>query len=537
MAVAWILVKVMHELGHALALHSIGRKCHEMGVMLLAFIPCLYCNVSDVWLEPNRWKRMLVSAAGIYVEIMIACLCLPLWLWSRDGPVQTLLFAVMIGCSLNTVLINGNPLLRYDGYYLFSDWFEIPNLAEKARQSLSSKLRFLFFEDSPAPDAGSFLDVYAVASVVYRWFVLAMIATVIYMFFRSRELPGLGIVVAGLMVAMTVLPPLAITVRRFSNQLATAGLRTGRTVLLVTFMIAMAWVVAWWPIRTRVVALGITALDTEGVVYAPDNGRIEWNVQSGQRVSRGDPLATIESKSLQFEICKQQQRVAELQLGLQNLELLQKQGAENAIEIELQESQLKNAVAIQSQLENQREQLAIRAPSSGKLIPATEYRLVARDPLDLRRLNSTLNGANRGAFVEAGEPIAVIVSPRTIQARLQILEQNINRVAIGDEVRIWVPQFSPGVYKGKVSQIGIDSDEIDSADRGEREVKTSKLSPLGQSSATAAPGQVVVLVELGPSELDESALYLGSAVKASIVGPKRPLYQIVTLWLRENFKL
>ena len=121
-------VKILHELGHAFACRSIGRDCHELGVMLLAFVPCLYCNVSDAWMEPNRWKRMLVSSAGIYVEMLIATLCVPLWLLSHDGPMQAFWFSMITICSVNTLLVNGNPLLRYDGYYVLSDLVQIPTL-------------------------------------------------------------------------------------------------------------------------------------------------------------------------------------------------------------------------------------------------------------------------------------------------------------------------------------------------------------------------------------------------------------------------
>ena len=115
---------------------SIGRECNEMGVLLLAFIPCLYCNVSDVWMEPKRWKRMLVSSAGIYVEMLIAAICVPLWLMSNSGELQLFWFTLMTICSVNTILINGNPLLRYDGYYLLFDAVGIPNLYMKAQAAL-----------------------------------------------------------------------------------------------------------------------------------------------------------------------------------------------------------------------------------------------------------------------------------------------------------------------------------------------------------------------------------------------------------------
>ncbi len=64
--------KVIHEFGHGLACKRFGGQCHEMGVMLLVLTPCLYCNVSDSWTLPSKWKRAMIAAAGVYVELVLA---------------------------------------------------------------------------------------------------------------------------------------------------------------------------------------------------------------------------------------------------------------------------------------------------------------------------------------------------------------------------------------------------------------------------------------------------------------------------------
>jgi len=131
------IVKVLHELGRALACRRFGADCLEIGVMFLALIPTLYCNVSDAWTIPDRWKRMMVSFAGMYVEICLAAIAAIAWCLTPPGLLSALLFNVVILCSLNTLLVNGNPLLRYDGYYLLSDWFEKPNLSQAASSELN----------------------------------------------------------------------------------------------------------------------------------------------------------------------------------------------------------------------------------------------------------------------------------------------------------------------------------------------------------------------------------------------------------------
>ena len=112
-----------------------------MGVVVLFFFPTLYCNVSDSWLLPNKWKRMAVSAAGIYVEMLLAATATFVWWWSDSGTfLHQWAFAVMLYCSVNTVVCNANPLMRFDGYHVLADWLEAPNLAQQCQRTLQSAM-------------------------------------------------------------------------------------------------------------------------------------------------------------------------------------------------------------------------------------------------------------------------------------------------------------------------------------------------------------------------------------------------------------
>ena len=106
-----------------------------MGVMILVLTPCLYCNVSDSWMLPNKWHRAFIGAAGMYVELILASICTYLWWNTYPGLFNRLCLDVMFVCSISTVIFNANPLLRYDGYYILSDITEIPNFRQKPRRS------------------------------------------------------------------------------------------------------------------------------------------------------------------------------------------------------------------------------------------------------------------------------------------------------------------------------------------------------------------------------------------------------------------
>ena len=133
----WLVVvlaaaKGLHELAHGLTCRHFGGECHELGIMFLVFTPCLYCNVSDSWMLPLRRQRILISAAGVMAELVLAALCTFLWWFSQPGLFNSICLDVMLVCSVSTLAFNANPLLRYDGYYILADLLHESNLSQKS---------------------------------------------------------------------------------------------------------------------------------------------------------------------------------------------------------------------------------------------------------------------------------------------------------------------------------------------------------------------------------------------------------------------
>lgn len=182
-----MLTKVAHELGHAIACHAFGARCREMGVMFLLGVPCLYCDVTDAWRIGHARHRAMIAAAGVYVELMIAMVAYWVWVASHVPDVRLGALQICLSSTLVTLLLNGNPLMRYDGYYVMSDWLGISNLSERAREHASRWLHsWMPHGDAPnetldpmngthdAPMQVSKAMVwYHAASVLYRWFVVA----------------------------------------------------------------------------------------------------------------------------------------------------------------------------------------------------------------------------------------------------------------------------------------------------------------------------------------------------------------------------
>ena len=178
LALTLAITKILHELGHGLSCKHFGGECHEIGVMFLVLTPCLFCNVSDSWMLPSKWQRAAIGAAGMYVELVLASIATFVWWFSEQGMANHLALRVMFVCSVSTVLFNGNPLLRFDGYYILSDIVEIPNLRQKSTSIMSRILAKWCLgmelpEEPFLPQRNHFFfALFTIAAVAYRWVIL-----------------------------------------------------------------------------------------------------------------------------------------------------------------------------------------------------------------------------------------------------------------------------------------------------------------------------------------------------------------------------
>jgi hypothetical protein len=128
-----IVVICIHELGHAYTCKVFGGQVHEMGFMLLYFEPCFYCNVNDAWTFPELRARLWVTAAGSWIQFVLAGLAAIVWSVTAPGTlVSDAAFATMLVGGVTTIVSNMNPLIPLDGYFALSDWLEIPNLRQRA---------------------------------------------------------------------------------------------------------------------------------------------------------------------------------------------------------------------------------------------------------------------------------------------------------------------------------------------------------------------------------------------------------------------
>lgn len=198
-AIAWLcypLLKLLHELGHGLAVRRHGGQVHELGLSLMFLTPAPYVDASAANAFPLPRQRLVVSAAGILVEMALACVALAAWLLVAPGTVRDIALVVALTCSLSTVLFNANPLMRFDGYYALCDALQLPNLALRSNAWWSRRWRDWIGAPVPgpapllAPGEAKWLAAYAPAAAVYR--VVLLLALVFWIGSQSWLLGWLG---------------------------------------------------------------------------------------------------------------------------------------------------------------------------------------------------------------------------------------------------------------------------------------------------------------------------------------------------------
>ena len=302
------VVKVIHEFGHGLTAKHFGGEVHEMGMLFLVLTPALYCDVTDSWLLPSKWKRIWISAAGIFVECFLASIATFVWWNSEPGLLNSLMLATMFICSVNTILFNANPLLRYDGYYVMADWLEIPNLRIKSAQFFS----YLFQEkvlglevpvQSYMPKSRRFLFVaYAICSYVYRWIVTFSICYFLSQVLKPYKLQTISYGLAlGSLIPLLVMP--LYQGLKFVRQ--PGRMRKVKKARAAAFFAATAAVAAgilFIPTPMRVQGTLVLTAEKPAMVYAEVPGRlVELKVRDGEPVKSGQLLATLSNPEKQRE--------------------------------------------------------------------------------------------------------------------------------------------------------------------------------------------------------------------------------------------
>lgn len=536
MVLAISATKVLHELGHALACRRYGGECHEMGVMLLVFAPCLYCNVSDTWMFPNRFRRIAVAAAGMSVEGLLAALATFVWWSSEPGIVNSLALDVMIVCSVSTLLFNGNPLLRYDGYYILSDLVDIPNLAEKSTEVFRAFAARVCLgvpsrrDRETSPSQRLFLLGYAVASTVYRWALAVILLWFCYRALKPFGLERLAELLAFGTFAGMVVPPLTRAVRFARTPAANARVRRGRLALTIVALVAVVVALAALPLPLRVRApIVIEPLDAQRV-YVSEPGVLKSTIRAGEIVSANDTLATLASDTVEFEIAKLRGERDEQRLHLQNLERRRGQDRTAAAQIPSAKEAL---AALEDRLRTRtddRDRLTLRAPIAGAVLPPQWKTIDPRGDKLGDWEGTPLVDRNLGSLLETGTLFCLIGDPRRVEAVAIVDQADVERIRVGQRAEIKLDESAGETVWSTVTDVA----EIDLAVAPRQLVYGGELPVKKDESGAPRPLVESYQVKLKLDETERPPL-LGARGRVRIFAAPESVLDRASRWLRGTF--
>ena len=311
------LVKLLHELGHAYSVKLEGGEVHELGVMLLVLMPIPYVDASASSAFPERHKRVLVSAAGMIVELALSAMAMLLWLTLENGIVRDIALNIVLIGGVSTLLFNGNPLLRYDAYYMLSDSVGIPNLAQRSNQYLGYLIQRYVFgirqARSPASAEGEapWFVFYAISSFFYRTVLMLTISL-----YLAGKMFFLGVMLAlWMLFTQFVLPLAKMAGFLFSDRLGVHGTRArGVTAASLAMLVLILTTV---PLPSNTVHEGVVSLPGEARISSDVDAIVKRVlVTSGQSVVKGQGIIELDDPESEAKLAVESAKLREL-LALQ----------------------------------------------------------------------------------------------------------------------------------------------------------------------------------------------------------------------------
>jgi putative peptide zinc metalloprotease protein len=487
----------LHECGHGLTCKNYGGEVHEMGFLLLAFQPCLYCNVNDAWLFPEKRHKIYVALAGVWVEILLGSLAAWVWFFVDVGnPVGRIAYILMTISTASSLLVNLNPLLRFDGYYMLTDLLEVPNLRQNSLAIFSWSIKTkLLGMDEPPPFVASAREnrtylIYGMLTVSWLTLLLSFVAVLGYGMIKAAF--GFWGILCFVYLVSKILRMLLgswpKTVREMVGEMLWSSPRKKIVTLCVSALACVLMV--WWSPPVKVHSEG--KIEAEHfVVRAPENALVEDVSYTPQRtlVPREDGLLVqLSSPELKLKVDQVRSKLGVLELN-RNAAIAQGDRvslSEVGILIDAARAQLDD-------LQARTRKLLIYQPSG-------QWRVEGPPPQTVM-----------GRYFQKGEKILDLVPEKKRKLVVVVQQSDVSLVAAKQQALVQVGNHFPTTYLGEVSRI----------------------KPLPTREGPERLFEVEMDLTI---ETHAPAPYLGMMGEATILTLNQPLWRHVVRYIRGFFR-
>lgn len=426
----WLLLKVVHEFAHGVACKRYGGEVPEAGVLFLLFTPMAFVNVTSMWRFPSRWQRIIVAAAGMYVELFVSFVALIVWANSQ-GLTADIAYNVFLMASVTTILFNANPLMRFDGYFILSDLLKVPNLYTKGTGWFGDRLKhtFLGTEKTPnlyAPQEGRVVKLYG--TLAFFWKISISVGLIIA---ASVMFHGLGLILAAIGVVLWFGLPLVKQYQmHFSNQ-AHKPINRRRAIISCTCAALLAgalfWVLKAPPTKS---APAVVQFADETILRSAADGFVdEVLIQSGDAVVQGQPLLRLRNENLTLELNALKDEITAT--------TIQQRIYRQQNELGLAKVEQESLIGLKKQLVEKQEQaqgLVVRSPMNGFVFARNMQHM-------------------QGSFVSRGDELMTVAQRKTKEIVVSVDQLDFESIQLAQDKPLQIMLPGTGVFESRISRI------------------------------------------------------------------------------------
>lgn len=543
------VTKICHEFGHGLACKRLGGECHEIGFMLLVLTPCLYCNVSDSWRLPNKWHRAAIGAAGMYIEVLLASIATFVWWFAQPGLVQDICIRVMMISSISTLLFNGNPLLRFDGYYILSDLLEIPNLNQKSTKALTTLIgrNWLGLEipdDQLMPTNRPWaFALFTVAAFCYRWFIMFSIIYFLTTWLEPYALESIGIGIAVFAMVGMIGMPLYKLYKYMSVPGRMHQVKKLRFFSVLAAIVGIIALILLVPLPHHLRCDLVVLPEAIETVYVEETGQLDSvEVDAGQTVDPGQTLATLKNVDLELQINESAGKIAEKQSERLSAEINGSQiaSADLLDRLATIDAELRQLRQVHQGLLRRAEKLKLSSSIAGTVM-ATPYQHPDSEADAIQEVDSIplLAGHYENVAAMRGQRFCEIADLSHWHAIIFFTEDQIAFADVGQDVRIKLHSRPDQTLETRLEQIG-ETDQ--SIHRQEYEIPAanararSRLPDLVAEMVAAYQQDQLQFYARAPLAAIDTPLKIGFSGEARIDAGYRSLGARLWWWINQNFR-